>query len=78
MQVTEAIEARQRATVSSQVKTNSGLRPCFGVLRPRELGLMLGVTPRLKIALRLSRQSYAIPLRVGLGYGRRSEVGEAR
>src|ERR1700682_4166521 len=38
-------------------RSNSGLRPRFGVLRPRGLGLMLGFMPRLKMALRLARQS---------------------
>jgi hypothetical protein len=33
------------------------LRPRLGFLRPREFSEILGIVPRLKIALRLARQS---------------------
>jgi hypothetical protein len=39
-------------------RTKRCLRPRFGVLRPRGLSGILGIMPRLKIALRLARQSY--------------------
>ena len=37
--------------------SKSGLRPRLGVFLPRGLALMLGIIPRLKMALRFFRQS---------------------
>ncbi len=65
--------SNSRQNLSSQAKThsmvrnrslnimglNSRLRPRFTVFRPRRFLLMLGIIPRLKMALRLARQSYA-------------------
>jgi hypothetical protein len=60
-----------RRNLSSQANTRSivrkrslkmagskiGLRPRLGYFLPRGLGLMLGIMPRVKITLRLARQS---------------------
>ena len=71
VQFAEAIEAQQQAAelvfpakTCSMVRkrslrraeSNNGLRPRLGVFLRRGLGLMLGVMPRLKMALRLVRQ----------------------
>ena len=37
--------------------SKSGLRPRLGIFLPRGLALMLGIMPRLKMALRFFRQS---------------------
>jgi hypothetical protein len=72
VRLTETIEAKQQApefvfpgeqavdraeTLFKYSWLNSGLQPCLGCLLPREFGLMLGIMPRLKMALRLRRQS---------------------
>lgn len=88
MHWTEAIEKRfsKRRKLSSHANTRSivrnrslkiaflkkGLRPRLGCFLARGFGLILGIMPRLKIALRFSQQSYvAIALS---GYERRDSV----
>jgi hypothetical protein len=73
VQLTDALTAKQQTPdLSSQANSrsmvrnrsskmagsNNGLRPRLGCFLPRGIGFMLGAMPRLKMALRLSGQSY--------------------